>query len=308
MITTRYILAFTGQVLLFILLSLLLWRVSPGGFPLGKLAVLAVLLGVAARGAWVALQFSLSHFLRSPRREDTRLGCIGSLYMVFTEVLLTTLMICLFIPLANYLVARRRAFIITSQERPVLLIHGYATNCGIWTPMMRYLIRRGVTSVFTMNLEPRFGDIDEYAQQVAAQVTRIRNTTRASKVVLVAHSMGGLVARAYIERFGGAARVAKLVTIGTPHHGTAMARIAPGVNGTQMRRGNAWLDALNRDENYGDSVPYVSIYSTHDNVVFPQNSAEFGKARNVEIVGRGHFTLIFSKEVGRLVYREIVSA
>jgi pimeloyl-ACP methyl ester carboxylesterase len=41
------------------------------------------------------------------------------------------------------------------------------------------------------------------------------------QVDILAHSMGGIVARIYISEFGGSARVGRLVTMGTPHQGSA---------------------------------------------------------------------------------------
>lgn len=56
-----------------------------------------------------------------------------------------------------------------------------------------------------------------------AQVEDILRATGAAKVHIIAHSMGGLDARAMIARLGMADKVASLTTIGTPHHGTSFA-------------------------------------------------------------------------------------
>ncbi len=305
MITRRFLLLFAAEVLVLAVVCILAWRIHIAGFPAGRLAVWALIGYILIRALHVLGEFILSFLWRTPRSEENRLGFVGFVHMILTEIGACLMIILMLRPFGRFFVAWRRPFIIRAGQRPVLLIHGYAANSGVWTPMIQYLLRRGLTNLFTIDLEPRFGDIDDYARQLAARVTRICNTTRADKVILVAHSMGGLVARAYIEQFGGAHRVAKLICIGTPHHGTVMARLAPGVNASQMRIGSAWLGDMNRDENYRNETPYVSIYSCHDNVVFPQNSAEFGKARNLEVVGRGHYTLLMSREVGRLLYREI---
>ena len=307
MITRRFLFWFLAEILILGVVGVLIWRIEIAGFPAGRIAVWLFAGYILVRVLHIAGEFVLSFFWRTPRSEENRLGVVGTIHMVLTEIGVCLMIMLLLRPFARVFMARRRPFIIRAGQRPVILVHGYAANSGIWAPMMQYLIRRGVTNLFTIDLEPRFGDIDDYARQLAARVTRICNTTRADKVVLVAHSMGGLVARAYIEQFGGAQRVAKLICIGTPHHGAVMARLAPGVNASQMRVGSAWLGDMNRDENYRNEIPYVSVYSAHDNVVFPQNSAEFGKARNLEVVGRGHFTLLVSREVGRLLYREITT-
>lgn len=61
------------------------------------------------------------------------------------------------------------------------------------------------------------------AADLQAEITRVLKETKADKVHIIAHSMGGLDARAMIARLGMADRVASLTTIGTPHHGTSFA-------------------------------------------------------------------------------------
>jgi len=62
------------------------------------------------------------------------------------------------------------------------------------------------------------------AGYLETKIDEITNATKISKVDLVAHSMGGLVARSYIE-MGGYERknVDQLITLGTPHHGSPLA-------------------------------------------------------------------------------------
>ena len=93
---------------------------------------------------------------------------------------------------------------------PVLLVHGYLCNRGLW-----WWLRRGLRArhfeVATINLEPPFASIDHFVGQLRARIEALVAETGAPKVVLVTHSMGGLVARAYLQHHG-AARVGKLVT------------------------------------------------------------------------------------------------
>lgn len=304
MISLGMVFAFVLEVALYVLVCLWAWGLTIASFPIGMIAVIGVSLIIVARVMGVLLEFVLSYVWRSPRGPEARVGFIGALRIVGAECLAYLVVFCLLLPFARRLVARRTGYVSMGGQLPLLLIHGYAANAGIWAPMINYLWRRGLTNVYTMNLEPTFGNIDSYAQQVAARVNRICNTTRAEKVILVGHSMGGLVARAYVERGDGAARVAKIISIAAPHHGTVLARLAMGRNAVQMRVGSQWLRDLNRDENVPGDIQHVSIYSTHDNITFPQSTAELGKAKNIRVVGKGHFALILSRETGRLVYRE----
>ena len=92
---------------------------------------------------------------------------------------------------------------------------------------------------------PPLASIDVFADQVAAKVDAILAATGAARVAIVGHSMGGLVARAYLRRYG-SHKVSLVMTLGTPHHGSVHAWLFPGTSLAQLRPGNAWLAELNR--------------------------------------------------------------
>ena len=94
--------------------------------------------------------------------------------------------------------------------------------------------------------------------------------------------MGGLVARAYLRRYGGA-KVATVITLGTPHHGSVHAWLFPGTSLAQLRPGNAWLAELNRAEVAPAGVRVVSLWSWHDSMVAPQTSARLDGAENIAL-------------------------
>jgi triacylglycerol esterase/lipase EstA (alpha/beta hydrolase family) len=182
---------------------------------------------------------------------------------------------------------------------PVLLVHGYVCNRGAWSWFGRRLAARGET-VWAVTLEPVYTSIDDLARVLAVRVDELRAATGASQVALVTHSMGGLVARAYL-RDHGAGKVARLVTIGAPHHGSVHACLGAGENARQMEPGSEWLQALARSEDGRRFPPFVSIYSVHDNFVAPQAGSIHPAARNVPVAGIGHVSLGFSDAVVKLV-------
>ena len=193
---------------------------------------------------------------------------------------------------------------------PVLLIHGYGCNSGYWRPLSRVL-RAERISFYAPDLEPLLGDIDAYVPQLGAALDLLCQATGRSRVVLIGHSMGGLAAAAWLRAHGDA-RIAKLITIGTPHHGTALAHFAPGVNSRQMRRSagvgstgcSTWLQALQPVLRAG-SVPLVSLYSTHDNIVAPATSAHVVGAKNIAFDDIGHVRLASAPEVIAVVLAEL---
>jgi hypothetical protein len=84
--------------------------------------------------------------------------------------------------------------------------------------------------------------------------------------------------------------------------------LAIGAGGAQLRPGNAWLAALNDAEQTAPPVPIVSLFSWHDNLVAPQDSAVLAYATNVSFAGIGHLSLLFSEPVARRVGAEIAAA
>jgi len=249
----------------------------------------------------VSLWFTLSWIWRTPRPPEFRLGPAACARLFLGEVGA----VALSWPL---LVAHRLLIadpVAAPGRRPLLLVHGVGVNDGVWFALRRNLWRRGLGPVYTINYGPPLAGIEHFAGQLAARIEAICAATGAERVALIAHSMGGLVARAYLRRFG-AARVEQLITIGTPHHGSMLAYTFPGCCLAQMHPGNPWLVELNREESARAPVPITSIWSRHDSMVAPQGSSVLRNAENIALVGIAHNALLGEKAVVELVATEFV--
>jgi triacylglycerol esterase/lipase EstA (alpha/beta hydrolase family) len=108
--------------------------------------------------------------------------------------------------------------------------------------------------------------------------------------------MGGLAARAWASRSGGSDRFAHIVTIGSPHQGTWLARFGRARSSRQMRIGGEWLRALEREEQ-STQGRFTCWYSNCDNVVFPPSTATLPGADNRFLQGAAHVELAFRPEV-----------
>jgi len=119
---------------------------------------------------------------------------------------------------------------------------------------------------------------------------------------------GRLVARAWLRHYG-AARVARIITIGTPHHGTALGQPGGGRECAQMSRidgvPSGWLAQLAASETPETRALITSIYSHHDNIVAPQTSAHLPGARNLAFGGIGHVALASDARIMRQLLAEI---
>jgi triacylglycerol esterase/lipase EstA (alpha/beta hydrolase family) len=172
---------------------------------------------------------------------------------------------------------------------PVLLLHGYGCNSGYWCHLT-HLLDGARISHATLDLAPVTASIDAYVPQVEEGVQALLAATGAGQVIVVAHSMGGLVARAWL-RDAGSARVARVITLGTPHQGTTLASFGIGANAREMRRDGVWLQRLAASEDGPTRALITSIYTHHDNIVAPQTSSELDGARNLAFGGMGHVAL-----------------
>jgi len=176
---------------------------------------------------------------------------------------------------------------------PVLLVHGYLCNRGLWWWLRRRLRARHF-AVATVDLEPPLAGLDELAARLAERVESVLVETGAAQVVLVTHSMGGLVSRAYL-RAHGTSRVAGMVTLAAPHHGTRLARLGWGRNARELRPGSAWLRSLNAQP--VPAIPLRSVWTPDDEMLAPPDTARLPGVRETILAGLGHVAMVFSPRV-----------
>ncbi|MBX3421936.1 MAG: alpha/beta fold hydrolase [Pirellulaceae bacterium] len=187
-----------------------------------------------------------------------------------------------------------------SEHACVVFIHGFVCNRGLWRPWMRFLRDNAVPYV-SVNLEPLFGSIDKYVSLVEEAVGRAEKLG-GRQPLLVCHSMGGLAARAWLASEDSAVdRVEKVITIGSPHHGTLVAEGAKARNGQEMRLASDWLVNLAQRERvqrpertYGK---FVNWYSNTDNIVFPASTSVLVGADCRLLRGQGHVALTYHRDI-----------
>jgi triacylglycerol esterase/lipase EstA (alpha/beta hydrolase family) len=259
---------------------------------------------LAVRALIVARNFWQSRRLGSPVPAEYQLGVAGAACLFLGELRAT-------LWASSWGMLRPRLHVLdaatASRGLPVLLIHGYVCNGGYWTKLSRQLAQAGIVHK-AIDLEPIDASIDGYVTQVEQALQALCTLTGSDRAIIVAHSMGGLVARAWLRHYG-AARVARIITIGTPHHGTVLANLAAGANARQMSRvdgaPSGWLAQLAASETPEARALITSIYSHHDNIVVPQSSAQLPGARNLAFGGIGHVALASDARVLRQLLAEI---
>jgi triacylglycerol lipase len=185
---------------------------------------------------------------------------------------------------------------------PILLVHGYFSNRGMWCRFRQRMHAAGIGPVFTIDLEPPFASINTFAAQLAKRIDDVCESNGAAKVFVIAHSMGGLVTRAYIQR-DGRQRISGFVSLGSPHHGSTLAVLGLGACVRQIRPRSDWLNELEQGEITStlQTPPTWSIYTTNDDLVYPPEMSRLSWANNIAVDGVGHVGLLFSSDVFAIV-------
>lgn len=178
---------------------------------------------------------------------------------------------------------------------PVVMLHGFVDNRSVFTLLRRSLLHHGWTRVDALNYSPLTCDIRTAAEALGRHVERICRESGHGRVDLVGHSLGGLIARYYVQRLGGDARVRTLVTLGTPHTGTrAVPMLTPLPIIRQMRPESTLLAEL-AEPAQGCRTRFVSFWSDLDPLMVPVAAARLEhpdlSTENIRVSGIGHLAL-----------------
>ncbi|MCO4795455.1 MAG: alpha/beta fold hydrolase [Bacteriovoracaceae bacterium] len=185
------------------------------------------------------------------------------------------------------------------DQRTIVLLHGFGANRSNFFPMAAYLKVCGFKKVLFYNYPSTKG-----VEKAAIELKEYLQThVKGGDIDFVCHSMGGIVARAYLQLLGGSRRVNTCITLGTPHKGTYNAYWLPTQVGTELRPDSELLRKLHETEVNSSSVDFYSITGNSDNIILPRESTEHGE--NINIPGVGHSGLLVSirvmKEVAKFL-------
>lgn len=175
----------------------------------------------------------------------------------------------LFLPLkkCNFTIKGR-----DNSETAILLIHGYCRNQTDWL-WLRKQFKPSGCPVFCVNLSPKFATIEEIcSNNLPKIIAEIKQRTLCKNIILIGHSMGGLVASYYSAYQDQDNMIKAVILIGSPLHGTKVSVVGKGKNAQQMCPGSKFLDEL-REKLKALPHKYYQICSKFDNMIFPWQSA-----------------------------------
>lgn len=216
----------------------------------------------------------------SPQRRRVVLLC-GALALLLVLVLTVT-----------FVIRTRSAAVrpvAQDQPGPVLLVPGYGGNVSSLQPLVDALRSAGRTPVVVPPKDGGTGDLQAEAAHLDEVARAQLKASGAASVDVIGYSAGGVVARLWVRDHGGASIVRRVLTLGSPQHGTTEAALGRELAGgcpVACEQLVPESDLL-RQLNAGDETPagplWATVRSTSDQVVTPTRSAELEGALNLEV-------------------------
>jgi triacylglycerol esterase/lipase EstA (alpha/beta hydrolase family) len=173
---------------------------------------------------------------------------------------------------------------------PVLILPGYGGSTASVEPLVTLLTAEGRDVTVVVPEGDGKGDLRSHAERLEQAADDALARTGASSVDVIGYSAGGVVARLWVRELDGASEARRVVTLGSPHHGTDLAGEVGGLVPEGCPTGCQQLapdSELLRRLNAGDETPrgpaFVSVWTSDDQVVTPPDSARLDGALNVEL-------------------------
>lgn len=183
------------------------------------------------------------------------------------------------------------------EGRPVVLLHGLGMRgLTVWPLALR--LRKEGKTVHLFTYWPPGRTVEAYARQFHDFLEALCRERGYTGFDAVAHSMGGVIARRYIQLFDGTRRLRRLVTLGTPHGGSELWRFSIYPAGRQLRPGGGLIRAL-AEAGLPPGLEAWAIASQFDALVIPNVNArwEAPGVTNIAVENAGHAQMAFSGEV-----------
>lgn len=177
---------------------------------------------------------------------------------------------------------------------PILFVHGWSSSASTWNTMVSRFEEDGWAAselrAYSYNTSQSNKTTAETA--VKSEVEALKKATGATKVDIVAHSMGSLNSRWYVKFVaGGEANVDEWVSLGGPNHGTETAFFCFSTACTEMRPGSKFLGELNAGDETPGAVNYRTWWSPCDSIINPDSSVALSGATNTETACVAHTAL-----------------
>ncbi|OGN60238.1 MAG: hypothetical protein A3D96_05340 [Chlamydiae bacterium RIFCSPHIGHO2_12_FULL_44_59] len=191
--------------------------------------------------------------------------------------------------------------LVLGEGRPVLLVHGYMNHPNVWWFQKKWLKSLGFGPLYTISLGHPFQSIYRYAEIVKSKVDQIAQDTHRDDIILIGHSMGGLVALWCGVQLDKGRLIKDIVTIASPLQGTPVAWLGMGPNAKEMRPKSPFIEELHRALKGNSLIRFQHIATHSDQLVIPGVSACLLENPHYIFKDLGHASLLFSKRTAQKI-------
>jgi pimeloyl-ACP methyl ester carboxylesterase len=182
----------------------------------------------------------------------------------------------------------------------VVLLHGLLATAGVLRPLRRWIERHTGAHTASFSYVPGPG-VDRLATRLGEVIALLPDGAR---VHLVGHSLGGIVARWYVQELDGGRQVVQTISLASPFDGAPRARLVPVGAGRDIAPGSGVLSRLAAGAARAPVVPHLSIAAADDSLAAERSCFAFGE-RHV-IRDCGHNALLYHPDAWRLVVDRIL--
>ncbi|NGX58307.1 MAG: hypothetical protein K940chlam3_01212 [Chlamydiae bacterium] len=184
---------------------------------------------------------------------------------------------------------------------PIILVHGYLNTNSGWTAFRRAFQKAHLGPVYVPRLKASAQDVRYSAQQIARVIEVVREETGFDQVILVGHSLGGIICAYCVQHLAPEGSVKAVISIAAPLRGTKTAAIGLGKAAHQMRCNCRFLKYLTAQMRYHPKSTYYCLGSSSDQMIRPYQNA-FYKDPDDLIHFRlyndiGHQTFLYDEDV-----------
>ena len=188
------------------------------------------------------------------------------------------------------------------NKRPILLVHGYVNHPNVWLLQKRWLSSLGLGPIYAIKLGHPFKSIRFYGEKVKEKAKQIAQETGRDDLILIGHSMGGLVSAWYAIELARKGTVTDVVTIASPLAGTPLAYLGFGLNAKEMLKNSEFTSQLSKAIKESQEIRFHHIATKSDQIVIPGITAAIPENNHFIFEDLGHASLLFSKRTAKKIH------
>jgi len=159
----------------------------------------------------------------------------------------------------------------------IVLLHGIFDTARIFNPLVALLESDGHTC-FAPSMKP--ADARHGIHDLACYVERYvsEHVPHGEPFAIIGFSMGGIIARQYMQVLGGVARVPIFFSLASPHQGSFSSYLYFGQGARDLRPASALLCSLSATESCLDGMQIHNYWTAFDLVIIPAHHCRWPRA------------------------------